>query len=120
MNDPYVTSNSLSHTLLNLPIRLLHPPTHPNHVLSLYCSLLSLRQFVSLNTASGKDDSTLGDAHGPEMLCQAWTMLAEIGLLIISAGFSGDASPSWCRGIEGEVSDHTSTYNFGNQLHLTD
>jgi hypothetical protein len=108
-----VTTNNLSRTLLNLPIRLLHPPSHPNHVLALYCSLLSLRQCIHLNTDLDKNNNAHGDALGPVMLCRAWTTLAEIGLLILRAGFGGDAAPNWCRGIEGEVS--CSTYMRGIQ-----
>ncbi|KAF9518167.1 hypothetical protein BS47DRAFT_1338740 [Hydnum rufescens UP504] len=100
-----VTTNNLSRTLLNLPIRLLHPPSHPNHVLALYCSLLSLRQCIHLNTDLDKNNNAHGDVLGPEMLCRAWTTLAEIGLLILRAGFGGDAAPNWCRGIEGEIED---------------
>ena len=76
-------------------------------MVSLYTTLLALRrcfwyQEQSLQTHYGMP--MYAEALTPEMECQACTLYAETGLLIIGAGLGGDTAPMWCRGIEGEVS----------------
>ena len=96
-----------AHLLLSLPGHLLHPPNHPNHIVSLYTTLLALRRCLRYQEQwlqTHQSAPMYAEALIPEMECQAWTLYAETGLLIIGAGLGGDTAPAWCRGIEGEVS----------------
>ncbi|KAG8893001.1 hypothetical protein FRC01_013820, partial [Tulasnella sp. 417] len=102
-------SRSSAHTeipdpvfLLGLPALLLHPPDHPNHVPSLRASLDALNQCISMHSSLGGNGS---GALSFEQEMQAYGMQAEIGLKVVSAGFSGHDGPEWARGIESEIED---------------
>ncbi|KAH9942974.1 hypothetical protein B0H21DRAFT_749241 [Amylocystis lapponica] len=77
--------------LVSLPSLLVHPPNHPAYVNSLCLSLTSLRRCLALGSLP------------PEIECRAWTGLAELGMKVISGGFSQSADYPWARGIESEV-----------------
>ena len=79
--------------LSSLPGLLIHPPNHKYYVLSLQLSLNALRRCLSLQALS------------PELECRAWTGLAEVGMRVVSGGFSQSSSEEhgWARGVEAEV-----------------
>ncbi|KAI0041400.1 hypothetical protein FA95DRAFT_1548791 [Auriscalpium vulgare] len=77
--------------LLALPDILVQPPTHPQHVHSLYLSTTALRQCLQLSALS------------PEAECRAWTALAEVGMAVIDGGMSQSPEHPWASGIEQEV-----------------
>jgi hypothetical protein len=87
--------------MLDLPRHLLHPPTHSNHVVSLYASLLAVRR--SLNLEAAANQQGYETALSIEATCQAWTLLAEIGMNILRAGFGDASGPAWARGISADV-----------------
>ncbi len=80
--------------LLSLPSLLVHPPSHRYYIQSICLSLCSLRKCLSLPALS------------PEIECRAWTGLAELGMKVISSGFSQSEDHLWARGIEAEVREH--------------
>lgn len=86
---------------LELTRQLLYPPNHPNHVVSLYTALLTVRR--CLNLEAGANQQGFEGALSIEATCQAWTLLAEIGLMVLGAGLGGDTGPDWARGIAPEV-----------------
>lgn len=86
---------------LELTRQLLFPPTHPNHVVSLYTSLLTVRR--CLNLEAGANQQGFEGALSIEATCQAWTLLAEIGMMILGAGLGGPSGPDWARGISADV-----------------
>ncbi|KAF8308394.1 hypothetical protein DL93DRAFT_1893951 [Clavulina sp. PMI_390] len=86
---------------LELTRQLLHPPTHPQYVISLYTALLSIRR--CLNLEAGANQQGYEGALSVEAMCQAWTLLAEIGMLIMGAGLGGESGPDWARGISADV-----------------
>jgi hypothetical protein len=106
----------LQSTLLNVPANVLHPPTHEAHVSSLYVSFLAVKRCLNLEAmAVNEPQNVHGDpgavtttALSLGATCQAWTLLAEIGLLIIGAGFGGANAPDWSQGIEREVENAVS------------
>jgi len=100
--------------MLDLPRHILHPPTHPNHVVSLYASLLAVRRCLNLETAANQQgyDTSLSI----EATCHAWTLLAEIGMMILNAGFGDTSGPEWARGISADVEHAISE---GMKLSLT-
>ena len=79
--------------LSSIPGLLIHPPNHKYYVLSLQLSLNALRRCLSLQALS------------PELECRAWTGLAEVGMRVVSGGFSQSSSEEhgWARGVEAEV-----------------
>lgn len=81
--------------LLELSRQVLHPPTHPNHIVSLYSSLLAIRRCLNLEAHRG--------ALSIEATCAAWTLLAEIGLSVLAAGLGAQHGPDWARGISTDV-----------------
>lgn len=87
--------------LLELPRHVLHPPNHPNHIVSLYTSLLSLKR--CLNVEALANQQGFETALTIEGTCQAWTRLAETGMLILGAGLSGSSAPDWARGVSEDV-----------------
>jgi hypothetical protein len=78
--------------LISLPALFACPPNHPYHALSLCLSLLSIRKCLSLQSLN------------PDIECRAWTALVEIGMRVISGGFSQSDAHPWAKGIEIEVS----------------
>ena len=87
--------------MLDLPRHILHPPTHPNHVVSLYTSLLAVKRCLNLEAAANQQgyDTSLSI----EATCHAWTLLAEIGMMILNAGFGDASGPGWAGGISADV-----------------
>lgn len=77
--------------LVILPRLLIHPPNHRNYIKSLFLSLCSLRRCLALPALS------------PEIECQAWTGLAEIGMKVVHGGISQNEAHTWASGIEVEV-----------------
>lgn len=77
--------------LVALPRLLIHPPNHRYYIKSLFLSLCSLRRCLALPALS------------PEIECQAWTGLAEIGMKVIHGGLSQNEAHTWASGIEVEV-----------------
>jgi hypothetical protein len=77
--------------LVSLPGMLIHPPTHKLYALSLSISLLALRRCLALPNLT------------PDIECRAWTSLAEVGTLVIAAGFNVNEDHAWAAGIENEV-----------------
>ena len=77
--------------LVSLPALLAHPPNHKYYVHSLVLSLRALRKCLTL------------PALPPDIECRAWTGLAELGMRVISGGFSQSDEHVWARGIESEV-----------------
>jgi hypothetical protein len=78
--------------LLALPGLLALPPTHPDFGFSLFLSLRSLRQCLSL------------PAIAPDIECRAWTSLAEVGMRVMESGFcSQEGECDWAVGIHAEV-----------------
>lgn len=73
-----------------IPTVPIHPPNHPLHLRSLSLSLESLRKFVVL------------DVLDPDVECKAWCSLAEVGMMVVKAGFTTDV-PEWAVGVEDEV-----------------
>lgn len=96
-----VVVSMASTQFLELTRQLLYPPTHPNHVVSLYTSLLAVRR--CLNLEAGANQQGFEGALSIEATCQAWTLLAEIGMMIIGAGLGGPSGPDWARGISADV-----------------
>lgn len=99
----YIYIGMATPQLLDLPGHILHPPTHPNHIVSLYTSFLSVKRClnIELHAQSQGLDGSL-DVEG---ICQAWTMLAEIGMMILGAELdkSAQGCPDWARNVPGEV-----------------
>ena len=83
--------------LVSLPALLAHPPNHKYYVHSLVLSLRALRKCLTL------------PALPPDIECRAWTGLAELGMRVISGGFSQSDEHVWARGIESEVCAFLST-----------
>ena len=77
--------------LVSLPSLLAHPPNHKYYVHSLVLSLTALRKCLTF------------PALPPDIECRAWTGLAELGMRVISGGFSQSEEHDWARGIEQEV-----------------
>ncbi|KAI1791986.1 hypothetical protein LXA43DRAFT_1181381 [Ganoderma leucocontextum] len=77
--------------LVSLPALLAHPPNHKYYVHSLVLSLAALRKCLKL------------PALPPDIECRAWTGLAELGMRVISGGFSQSDEHAWARGTESEV-----------------
>ncbi|KAG2116296.1 hypothetical protein BD769DRAFT_1485757 [Suillus cothurnatus] len=78
--------------LLALPGLLALPPTHPDFGFSLFLSLRSLRQCLTL------------PALAPDIECHAWTSLAEVGMRVMESGFcSQEGGCDWAVGIHTEV-----------------
>lgn len=55
--------------LLALPSVLIHPPTHPDHQISLQLSSAALKKCLELPEIEG------------DLECRAWTALAEVGII---------------------------------------
>jgi hypothetical protein len=64
------------HLLLALPPLLIHPPTHKNHIKSLFLAQRALRRCLELPESQLDRD----------VECRAWTALAEIGLRCLAIG----------------------------------
>ena len=77
--------------LVSLPSILAHPPDHKYYIHSLVLSLAALRKCLALPALS------------PQIECRAWTGLAELGMSIISGGFSQSEDHPWATGMESEV-----------------
>ncbi|KAF7793576.1 hypothetical protein EIP86_004690 [Pleurotus ostreatoroseus] len=77
--------------LVTLPRLLIHPPNHRNYIKSLFLSLCSLRRCLTLLGLS------------PEIECQAWLGLAELGMKVVHGGLSQNEAHPWATGIEAEV-----------------
>ncbi|KAI0756062.1 hypothetical protein C8Q80DRAFT_1090902 [Daedaleopsis nitida] len=77
--------------LVSLPSLLSHPPNHKFYVHSLVLSLAALRKCLALPALS------------PDIECRAWTGMAELGMRVISGGWSQREENAWARGIELEV-----------------
>lgn len=77
--------------LVSLPSLLAHPPNHKYYVHSLVLSLTALRKCLALPALS------------PDVECRAWTGMAEVGMRVISGGWSQREENAWARGIELEV-----------------
>jgi hypothetical protein len=81
--------------LLIVPALLLTPPNHPDYPRSLHYSLLAARQCLQL------------PALEVDVECRAWRNLAEVGMRIIEAGYSGSPNTEpvydWAAGLEPEV-----------------
>jgi hypothetical protein len=78
--------------LLALPGLLALPPTHPDFGFSLFLSLRSLRQCLTL------------PALALDIECHAWTSLAEVGMRVMESGFcSQEGGCDWAVGIHTEV-----------------
>lgn len=96
-----LSANMASPQFLELSRQLLHPPTHPNHVVSLYSSLLAIRRCLNLEARTNQQG--FEGALSIESTCAAWILMAEIGLSVLAAGLGGQDGPDWARGISGEV-----------------
>jgi hypothetical protein len=83
--------------LLALPALLALPPSHEHYSLSLFLSLRALRTCLELKTLT------------PDVECQAWTGLAEVGLRVINSGLAATGEHAWTNGIEAEVSPSSNT-----------
>ncbi|KAI0095066.1 hypothetical protein BDY19DRAFT_880730 [Irpex rosettiformis] len=77
--------------LVALPSLLAAPPNHRKYVQSLDLSLQALRQCLSLPALS------------PEIESRAWCGLAEVGMKVISGGFSEEEAHPWAHDVEAEV-----------------
>jgi hypothetical protein len=81
--------------LLSLPRMMLVPPTHAAYEQALCLSFLALRRAVRF-----------GDALDANVLCRAWTALAEVGLQA-AAGSRAAGSWPWTQGIEAVIENAT-------------
>ena len=81
----------ISILLVSLPALLAHPPNHKYYVHSLVLSLRAVRKCLTL------------PALPPDIECRAWTGLGELGMRVISGGFSQSDEHVWAKGIESEV-----------------
>ncbi|KAH9912151.1 uncharacterized protein BXZ73DRAFT_93243 [Epithele typhae] len=97
--------------LVSLPSILAHPPNHKHYIHSLVLSLTALRKCLSLPSIS------------PQIEVRAWAGIAEIGMRVISGGFSQSEEHPWAKDIEFEVEKalskgHPSLRAYSHQLSL--